>query len=92
MPILVMKYIFQNLQQQAPWIIKPIVNGICKKIDELYLGPNMNTHLSFLEGELGKRKWLAGEQFSGADIQVMYQSFSMMNLYRIFINIGKFCG
>ncbi|CAF3714050.1 unnamed protein product [Rotaria socialis] len=72
MPILVMKFIFQNLQKQAPWVVKPIVNAICKKVDDLYLGPNINTHLDFLEGELGKRKWLAGEQFSGADIQASF--------------------
>lgn len=70
MPILVMKYVFLNLQKQAPWIVKPVVNGICSKIDALYLGPNIRTHLDFLDKELGKRTWLAGEHFSGADIQV----------------------
>lgn len=70
MPILVMKFIFMNLQKMSPWIIKPIVNGICNKIDALYLGPNIRTHLEFLEGELKQRTWLAGEQFSGADVQV----------------------
>jgi glutathione S-transferase len=70
MPILVMKYVFSNLQQQAPWIVKPVVNGICNKINQLYIGPNMKVHLDFLEGELGKRQWLAGDDFSGADIQV----------------------
>ncbi|UJR27128.1 hypothetical protein I4U23_008427 [Adineta vaga] len=72
MPILVMKYVFSNLQKQAPWLIKPVVNGICNKINELYLGPNIQTHLDFLEGELRQRKWLAGEQFSGADIQASF--------------------
>ncbi|CAF1278236.1 unnamed protein product [Adineta ricciae] len=72
MPILVMKYIFLNLQKQAPWLVKPVVNGICNKIDQLYLGPNIRTHLDFLEGELKQRKWLAGEQFSGADIQASF--------------------
>lgn len=71
MPILVMKFIFLNLQKQAPWIIKPIVNAICTKFNALYLGPNITTNLNFLEGELGTRTWLAGEQFSGADIQVI---------------------
>lgn len=71
MPILVMKFVFLNLQQNAPWIIRPIVNGICSKIDALYLGPNIRTHFDFIESELGQRSWLAGEQFSGADIQVI---------------------
>lgn len=84
MPILVMKYVFLNLQKQSPWIIKPIVNGICDKINALYLGPNIKLHLDFLEGELGKRKWLAGEQFSGADIQVTSFSFSRSTLFLAF--------
>lgn len=71
MPILVMKYVFLNIQRVSPWIVKPIVNGICSKIDGLYLGPNIKLHLDFLEGELQQRTWLAGEQFSGADIQVI---------------------
>ncbi|CAF0913619.1 unnamed protein product [Adineta steineri] len=72
MPILVTKYIFLLLQKQAPWIIKPVVNGICSKMDGLFIGPNIRTHLNFIEGELTKRKWLAGEQFSGADIQASF--------------------
>lgn len=72
MPILVMKFIFMNLQKMSPWIIKPIVNGICNKIDGLYLGPNIRLHLDFLEGELKQRTWLAGEQFSGADVQASF--------------------
>lgn len=71
MPILVMKYIFGNIQKQAPWIVKPVVNAICDKFNALYLAPNIRTHLDFLEGELTKRKWLAGEDYSGADIQVL---------------------
>lgn len=87
MPILVMKYVFLNLQKFSPWIIRPIVNGICSKIDGLYLGPNIKIHLDFLEGELQQRTWLAGEQFSGADIQVISLTFKPENLLLIYINI-----
>ena len=86
MPILVMKYIFSNLQKQAPWIIKPIVNGICNKINELYLGPNIRVHLDFLEAELGKRKWLAGDQFSGADIQVVLLRLTLIRIALLVID------
>jgi len=72
MPILVMKFVFLNIQKSSPWLIKPIVNAICNKINGLYLGPNIQTNLSFLESELGQRTWLAGEQFSGADIQASF--------------------
>ncbi len=79
-----MKYVFLNLQKQSPWIIRRIVNGICDKINGLSLGPNIRTHLDFLEAELRQRKWLAGEQFSGADIQVILLVFEIlfyMNYY-----------
>jgi glutathione S-transferase len=44
MPVLVMKYVFNNLQKQAPWIIKPIANDICNKMNTLFLGPNIRSH------------------------------------------------
>ena len=91
MPILVMKYIFANLQQQAPWIVKPVVNAICNKFNALYLGPNIRVHLDFLEGELGKRKWLAGDQFSGADIQVVLLRSVFFLIASILVGLGKFC-
>lgn len=95
MPILVMKYIFSNLQKQAPWIVKPIVNAICNKVNELYLGPNIKLHMDFLESELGKRKWLAGEEFSGADIQVIRKRnpnliYLIYDFFLLFLK-GKFC-
>jgi glutathione S-transferase len=40
-------------------------------MNTLFLGPNIKCHLDFLKGELGQRGWLAGDQFSGADIQVI---------------------
>lgn len=93
MPILVMKFVFLNLQKFSPWIIKPIVNGICNKIDGLYLGPNIKLHLDFLDGELQRRAWLAGEEFSGADIQVILCLFQVCKPLHIFVDmIGKFCG
>ncbi|CAF3752418.1 unnamed protein product [Rotaria sordida] len=83
MSILVMKYVFLTIQKQAPWIVKPIVNGICNKLDALYLRPNMKTHMDFLESELGQRKWLAGEQFSGADIQAGFALEMLMKLSNV---------
>jgi glutathione S-transferase len=65
MPVLVMKYVFNNLQKQAPWIIKPIANGICNKMNTLRLRPNVRSNLDFLESELGQRRWLAVNQLSG---------------------------
>jgi glutathione S-transferase len=40
-------------------------------MNTLLLGPNIRSHLDFLKGELGQRRWLAGNQCSGADVQVI---------------------
>jgi glutathione S-transferase len=51
---------------------------ICDKINGIYLGPNIKSHLDFLENELAERQWLAGNEFSGADIQVIAYAFDGM--------------
>ncbi len=71
MAILVMKYVLNIICMQSPWIIKQIVSGIFKKVDDIFLGPTLQSHIDFLEAELGKRRWLAGDDFSGADVQVI---------------------
>jgi glutathione S-transferase len=70
-----MKYVFNNLLKQAPWIIKSIINDFCNKMNTLLSGPNIRSHSDFLESELGQRRWLAGKQFSGVDIQVIISVF-----------------
>lgn len=34
--------------------------------------PHIAQHLDFLEGELGKSAWFAGDEFTGADIQLSF--------------------
>ena len=34
--------------------------------------PNIKTHLDFMEAELGKSEWFAGDDFSAADIQMSF--------------------
>jgi glutathione S-transferase len=44
-------------------------------MNTLLLGPNIRSHLDFLESKLGQRRWLASNQFSGADIQLITSVF-----------------
>ncbi|CAF1973667.1 unnamed protein product [Rotaria magnacalcarata] len=59
---------------QSPWIIKHIIGGIFNKVDEIFLGPTLTSHIDFLEAELDKRQWLADSDFSGADVHAGLQS------------------
>ena len=40
--------------------------------DKTLLGPQIANHFAFLEGELAKRDWFAGADFTAADIQMSF--------------------
>ncbi|CAF4746991.1 unnamed protein product [Rotaria magnacalcarata] len=66
--------LFHYNYTQSPWIIKHIIGGIFNKVDEIFLGPTLTSHIDFLEAELDKRQWLADSDFSGADVHAGLQS------------------
>ncbi|KPC53338.1 glutathione S-transferase [Amantichitinum ursilacus] len=73
MPLLVMSLVFNKMPEQPmPFFIRPVVRGIASKVKAVFLGPQLKTHLAFIEGELNKSTWFAGEEFSGADIQMSF--------------------
>jgi glutathione S-transferase len=37
-----------------------------------FVRPQLQTHLDFMEAELAKAEWFAGEEFSAADIQMSF--------------------
>ena len=72
MPFLLMTLIFNTIESKSPFLIKPIASGIAGNVRKLFINPNLKTHFDFLEGELEKSSWFAGELFSGADIQMSF--------------------
>lgn len=72
MPLLVMGLIMSFIPKRSPALIRPIARGIVESVNKGYLGPNLKTHLAFIESELGKSTWFAGEELSGADIQMSF--------------------
>jgi glutathione S-transferase len=72
MPLLVMKLIFGVIPQRSPALIRPIARGIASNVEKNFLGPNMKTHLEYIESELGKQTWFAGEELSAADVQMSF--------------------
>lgn len=70
---LLMKLVFDKVASSPmPFFAKPIAKGIAHKVKSSYIMPQIVQHLKYLESELGKRTWFAGEQFSAADIQVSF--------------------
>jgi len=55
-----------------PFFAKPIARGIARKVKGLTVEPNLKRQLDFMETELGKSEWFAGNDFSAADIQMSF--------------------
>jgi len=73
MPQLLFKLILEKIVQRSmPFIIKPIAKGIVNKVMTGYVGPNITSNLDFIESHLKHNKWFAGDQLSGADIQMSF--------------------
>jgi len=73
MPPLLLKLVFDRIEKSpVPFFVKPIVKGIAGKAKAAFIAPQLKTHQDFMEGELGKSLWFAGEEFSAADIQMSF--------------------
>jgi len=73
MPPLLLKLVFDKIESsKMPFFAKPIAKAIAQKASEGFIQPQINTHLDFMEAELGKSRWFAGDDFSGADIQMSF--------------------
>jgi glutathione S-transferase len=73
MPPLLLKLVFDRLERaKAPFFVKPIINSISNKAKAGFIGPNIKLHLDFMESELAKSAWFAGNEFTVADIQVSF--------------------
>ena len=55
-----------------PFFVKPIVRGLSEKVRSAYVAPQLKLHLDWMESELAKSTWFAGEAFTAADIQMSY--------------------
>ena len=70
---LLMKLVFDRVETSPmPFFARPIARGIAQKVKGSYIMPQIKQHLDYLEAELGKTKWFAGDVFSAADIQLSF--------------------
>ena len=70
---LLLKLVFDRIEKaRMPFFAKPIAKSIARKAKSSFVMPNIKSHLDFMEAELGKSAWFAGEKFTGADIQMSF--------------------
>ncbi len=73
MPPLLMKLVFDKVRSApVPFFIKPVVKGVADKVTSSFIAPNIKRQLDFMETELASRPWFAGNEFTGADIQMSF--------------------
>ncbi|SCK38647.1 glutathione S-transferase [Variovorax sp. HW608] len=70
---LLLKLVFDRIEKaRMPFFAKPIAKSIAQKAKSSFVMPNIRAHLDFMEAELGKSLWFAGDAFTGADIQMSF--------------------
>ena len=73
MPPLLLKLVFDRIEKaKAPFFVRPVMRGIARTAKQSFVEPQIRLHLDYLEGELAKSTWFAGEEFSAADIQMSF--------------------
>ena len=73
MPPLLLKLVFEKMKSgPVPFFVRPLVRAIANKVLTMFVHPQLNLHLGYVEGELGKSTWFAGEEITAADIQMSF--------------------
>jgi glutathione S-transferase len=73
MPPLLLTLVFGRLPKgPMPFFVRPIAKAISAKAMQTFIGPQLKTHLDWMESELATRPWFAGGEFSAADIQMSF--------------------
>ncbi len=73
MPPLLLKLIFDQIEKQPMlFFIRPIAKAISSNVKSSFIAPQIKLHLDYLEAELGKSQWFAGQEFTAADIQISF--------------------
>ena len=73
MPLLLLKLIFGRLARPPmPPLLRPFAALIGIGMQNKYIDLQLRIHLGFMEAELNKSSWFAGDTFTAADIQMSF--------------------
>ncbi|MDB5942991.1 MAG: glutathione S-transferase [Ramlibacter sp.] len=73
MPPLLLKLVFDRIAKaRMPFFAKPVARTIAAKAQQSFIQPQIDRHLDFMEAELGRSTWFAGDEFSAADVQMSF--------------------
>lgn len=73
MPPLLLNLVFHKIRNsRMPFIAKPVARGIANKVMEMFVTPNIELTLGYIDDHLAKHKWFAGDALTGADFQMSF--------------------
>jgi glutathione S-transferase len=73
MPPLLLKLVFDKVETgPMPFFVRPVAKAISSKVKKTFIDPQIATHFSFVDGELSKSAWFAGDEITAADIQMSF--------------------
>ena len=73
MPMMLLKLVFDRFAHPPmPLVMRPVAAVIAIGVNAKFVTPRLAQHLDFIEAELGKSTWFAGEELTGADIQMSF--------------------
>ncbi|WP_310621683.1 glutathione S-transferase family protein [Flexibacterium corallicola] len=71
-PLLLDTLIFNRMETKPPFFMRPIIKAVTSKVRALFLEPRLNGMLAHIEDQLGRTKWIAGNELTAADIVLAY--------------------
>src|SRR5262249_10225704 len=73
MPPLLLSLIFRRLPKATmAFFVRPVVRGIADKVKASFVDPQLKLHFDYMETELARHVWFAGDEFTAADIQMSF--------------------
>jgi glutathione S-transferase len=73
MPNLLLKLVFDQIESgPVPFLVRPIVRGLARAVKSAVVEPQLVLHLDYIEAELSRFTWFAGDEFTAADIQMSF--------------------
>ena len=72
MPPLLLQLVFNQVEQRPMFLVRPIAKAIVSRVKQSFIEPQLTQHLDYLEAEMGKNQWFAGNNFTAADIQMSF--------------------
>ena len=72
MPPLVLDLVLASAPARAPEPLREAAKAVAEGDRQGYVAPNLKTLFDFVEAELARSPWFAGEEFSAADVMMSF--------------------